>query len=89
MHAMRQIGFVDITARIGLRSDDVILGLGKVEPVFRTVVKLKSQLRAAIVLRNAVPDADLIHLAVTICGSRKGIAHQPSERSGDAIGARR
>ena len=46
-----QVRLVHLAARAGLRSDDVVLSLGKVEPVLRSLVELKADLRMTIVLR--------------------------------------
>ena len=88
MNAVREIGFVDIAPRIGLGSNDVVLGLGEVEPVLRAVVELESNLGAAVILGNAVPDTHVVHLAVMVGGGFKRIAHQTAERCGQAIGTK-
>src|SRR5579859_4792443 len=86
--AVRCVDLISLTARVALGSQDVVLSLGKIKPVFSPVVELKPKLGAAVVLRNAIPHPEVNHLALTVDGRFKRIAHQAAEWRRLAIGTR-
>ena len=86
MDTMREIGFIDVAACVRFGRDDVVLVLGKVKPILRAVVELEPELGASIILRNAVANTHVVHLAVVIDRALEGVAHQAAERAGQAIG---
>ena len=49
VNAMCQKDFIDITARVCLRRDDIVLGLGKIKPVLRSMVKFEAEFCALVI----------------------------------------
>src|SRR6266496_4395195 len=79
---MSQVRLVHLAASVGFRGDDVVLCLRKVKPVFRSLVELEADLRTAVVLRNAIAQAGVEHVAFAVGWVLKWIAHHAPERSG-------
>src|ERR1700756_2262420 len=75
-----EVSFVHRAASIDLGRDDVIFCVREVEPVLRAVIEFETHLRPPIILGDAVANSQVVHLAVVIHGSVKGIASQSTER---------
>src|SRR6266567_1989089 len=84
--AMCEVGFVHFATSVRLRRNDVVFGLRKVEPVFRSMIELEANLGSAVALGNAITQAGIEHLTFTLDGVLKRIAHQTSKRCCLAVG---